>query len=593
MRLTPLILAGAIAAMPVFPVAAQLRSSRPPPQLVNLPRLMVANPFSFSALDSAAAVRVGSGVRDRVEKVADRWYKAIARAQMNEALQQYAYPTDAVLPPLVARQLAQSLNARAMVISTLLKGEGGRYTVEARLAGMNDDAGAMVRVTQMANQAFEEFGARVGDSLGLAFRALPDAKACDNLRATNAEKAVESALKALRVVPNHGLAEYCLAQIAIAKKAPVDSVIAHLKAATKGDRLSLDAWTALAVQYQAKGDSTRTVETFKEMLRVAPTNEALRKEAYKLFLGYGKMDAAEEVAREGIAQDPANADLWDLLSSACLFQDTAIKNKCAVDALETVYTLDSTKADTTFFTKITFAASRPSRIDTVKVSLDTAGTHVTRDSVVSMPDTMRFLKWARAGIAKYPNNGVLIGQLAQAYSLSGPLDSAISVTKRLMAVDSSDVTPVLRSVKALVDAKRVPEAIALSPYIERFGDDDAKLNYANLVARGALPLLQTDLPTALEAARSAAKLVPKGNQIYALANYVLGIAAVLTVAKLDPETERTKSCDLAKQEQTLLEEAGAALDIGRTISPETADKYKTGVTGYTPRVAQMLKAYCK
>src|SRR6185436_14771625 len=128
------------------------------------------------------------------------------------------------------------------------------------------------------------------------------------------------------LVPNHGLAEYCLARIAIATKAPVDEIITHLRNATKGDRLSLDAWTALAVQYQAKGDSAATIETFKEMLRVAPTNEQLRKEAFRLFLQYGKPEAAEDVAREGIANDQANADLHDLLSSACLFQDKPEKN---------------------------------------------------------------------------------------------------------------------------------------------------------------------------------------------------------------------------------------------------------------------------
>ncbi|HJR33379.1 MAG TPA: hypothetical protein VJ817_00395, partial [Gemmatimonadales bacterium] len=259
MRLTPLVLAGFAAALPCTPLAAQLRSSRPNPQVQNLPRLLVANPHSFSAQDSTAAVRVGAGLRDRIEKTADRWFKVVLRAQMNEALQQYAYPVDALLPPLVARQLGQSLTARAMVVSTLQRGEGGRFTVDARLANMNDDAGFMVRAVQNPNESLEEFGSRTADALTPALRALQDAKACDNQRATEPNKAAESAAKALKAQPNHGLAEFCLAQIAIARKAPVDTIIEHLKNATRGDRLSLPAWTALAVQYQAKGDSTATI----------------------------------------------------------------------------------------------------------------------------------------------------------------------------------------------------------------------------------------------------------------------------------------------------------------------------------------------
>ncbi len=570
MRLTHLVLAGLGVALPGVPLAAQLRSSRPTPQAVNLPRLMVANPHSFSAQDSAASVRVGAGMRDRVDRISDKWYKTITRIQMNEALQQYAYPVDAVLPPLVARQLAQSLQARAMVMSTMLKGDAGRYAVEARLAGMNDDAGHMVRVAQAGNESFEDFGQRVADSLSGAFKALPDAKLCDNLRSTSRDKALEAAFKALRYQPNNGLAEFCLAQIAIARKDPVDSVIAHLKGSTKGDRLSLQSWTALAVEYQAKGDSAQTIDTFQEMLRVAPTNEALRKEAFKLFLQYGKPEAAEEVADEGLQLDPANADLWDLKSSACLFQDTPVKNKCAIDALEKVFELDTTKADTTFFTKITFAASRPPE------------------------DTVRFLRWARAGVAKYPRNGILLGQLAQAYGVAGPVDSAVSVTLRLMAVDSSDVTPVLRIAKALTDAKRGREALALAPSVEKFGSPEDKGNLAAILGRGAFPFLQppTDFPQAAEMAREALRLVPTG-QSGQVSNYVLGMATFFQIPPLDPEAEKNKSCPIAQQMKALLDEAGPALQAGKPINEAAVTRILQGVEGFTPRINSMIKAYCK
>jgi len=605
MRLTPLVLAGVAIALPLAPSVAQLRSSRPPVQVQNLPRLLVANPFSFSAQDSAGAVRIGSGIRDKIEGAADKWFKTITRVQMNEALLQYAYPADAVLPPLVARQLAQSLNARVMVSATLLRGEGGRMAVEARLAGLTDDAGHMVRSVQLANQSFEEFGAKLGDSLGSAFRALPEAKACENLRGTNTVKAKESAAKALRIVPNHGLAEWCLAQIAIKDKAPVDSVIAHLKASTKGDRLSLDAWTALAVQYQAKGDSTQTIETFKELLRVAPTNEQLRKEAFRLFQNYGRPDAAEDVADEGIKLDPANADFWDLKFGACIAQGKPEKNKCAIDALENVYALDSTKADTMFFTKMTFAASQSIgkatvTVDsTVRASVDSSGTQVRRDSIIKVTrevevvDSARFVKWARMGATKFPNHAYLLSQLAAAYALAGPVDSAVATTKRLMTVDSSDVTPVLRITQSLIAGNRVQETIPLATYIERFGDDDAKRNFANLVARAALPLLQSNLPVALEASRTAVRLAPKGDQVHALANFVLGAAAIVSVSQLDPKAIEAKSCDIVKQMEALVAEAGPALEIGKSISPETAARYISGATSYGPRLAQMTKAYCK
>lgn len=580
MRLRTLVLVGAVAAFSGAPLAAQLRSGRPQQPVVNLPRLMVANPHSFSSQDSSAAVRIGAGKRERVDRIADHWYKVITREQMNEALQQYAYPVDAVLPPLVARQLAQSLQARAMVVSTLLRGEAGRFTVEARLSNLSDDAGHMVKVTQAPNQSLEEFGASVADALNAAFHALPDAKQCETLRGTNPAKAIEAADRALKAQPNDGLAEYCLAQIAIARKAPADTVIAHLRNSTKGDRLSLKTWTDLAVQYQAKGDSAATIATFKEMLRVAPTNEQLRKEAFKLFQNYGLPEAAEQVADEGLAQDSANADLWDLKSNACLDQGQGNppKNKCAVDALERVFTLDTLKADSLFYRKIAFAASQPLTTDSLPVI-----------------DTVRFLKWTKAGVAKFPRNGTLIAFEAQAYSLAGPVDSAVAVTKHLMEVDSSDVTPVLRIAKSLADGKRPKEALDLVPYVERLGSPDDKGKMAAILGRGGFTLLQppADYPVAADVGRAVIKLSQPNTPTWQLGNFVLGLATFAQIPPLDPQAEKGKSCPIAQQMKALLDEAMPALQAGRSINEATADRFIKGGEQFTPRINSMIKAYCK
>lgn len=575
MRLTPLVLAG-LATTLSAPLAAQLRSSRPMPQQQNLPRLLVANPFSFTTADSSAAVRVGTGLRDKVEKSADRWFRIITRAQMNEALVQYAYPVDALLPPLVARQLAQSLNARAIVVGTLVRGEGGRYVVEARLTNLNDEAGAMVRIAQAPNQSFEDLGGAAGDALQPAFRALEDAKKCENTRLTEAAKAAESAAKALRTAPTHGLAEWCLAQIAIARKAPVDTIIAHLRAATRGDRLSLPAWNGLAVQFQAKGDSAQTIETFKEMLRVAPTNEALRKEAFRLFQNYGRPEAAEEVADSGLAIDPANADLWDLKSNACLDQGQTKpeKNRCAVDALERVFDLDTTKADTLFYAKMAYAVSLPP------------------------VDTARFLKWTRQGVAKYPRHGFLLSKLAEAYSIAGPVDSSIAVTLRLVEVDSTDLTPVLRLAQRLADTtvKRVKDVEVLVPVIERLGTADDKANLGAILTTGSLPLLSgvPDYPTAASLARSALKLLQPGSRTAQYANYVLGLATFQMLLDLDKQAFEQKSCDLVNQLKPLGDEALPALTQGRVVGESIVGPRLQWLEQTFPtRLAQLQKAFCK
>ncbi len=375
-RVAPLLFG--LMALSVVPAQAQLRASRPPRPVQNLPRLMVANPHSFDAKDSAAAVRVGSGMREKMEDVADKWYQVIARNQMNDALVQYGYPPDAVLPPLVARQLASQLQARAYVTSTLQRGDAGRVTVESRLQGISDQSGFIVKLAQESNQSFEDLGKKIAEDLKGAFNALPEAKKCEEQMAAEPKKATEAAEKALKEQPHFAPADICLAQMAIAQKAPADQVIGYFKDAVEGDRLSLEAWGGLLGQYQQQNDTAQVVSAYTEILRVAPTNQDVRESALKYFIAAGKPELGEQIAREGIQNDPNNPDLWDLLATALLLQEKPEKNAQALDALQRVVQLDSTKADTSFYYKATYVASR------------------------EPVDTAAYLEWSKRATNKYP-----------------------------------------------------------------------------------------------------------------------------------------------------------------------------------------------
>jgi len=450
----------------------------------------------------------------------------------------------------------------------MAKGAGGRPAVTARLIGVNDDAGYVVTLTQAPGQSLQDFGKKLARALEPAVKALPDAKACVDLHATKPDKAAEAANKALKTLPNHGLAELCLAQIAKAQKKPAD-VVKHLQAAVKGDPLSLPAWTSLAEHYQAANDTANTLLAFKQMLRVAPTNQKLREELFKYFLQSGHPETAREVADEGLKLDPYNADLYDLKSNACLFLSDF---KCAVDALETMYATDSTKADTLFFTKISAAAAEGEK-----------------------PDTVRLLKWTQLAARKYPDNLTLMGYLNRAYSLSGPVDSVVSVTNRIIAKDTTAVVPALEAAKALVDAKRPKESLPFLEFAIAHGDAQAKENAAALLYTAAAPLLQEpqDLEGAAGLLRLAVKSSNPAGKVYPAANYLLGLATLFQVPKIDPVAEKQKSCDLARQEQALLAASDSALTAGRPVNPEAVDKNLGIVKQYNKRVASMLKAYCK
>jgi tetratricopeptide (TPR) repeat protein len=592
MHLVPIALIAVVSATPLLAQGIP-RGART--QTVNTaPRLMVANPFAFAASDSANAVKIGSAAREEMKDIAGRNFSVVEQTQMNDALKQYGYPVDAILSPGLATTLAKNIQARVIMTGTMARGAGGRTTVTARLTGVNDDAGNVVTLTQGQGQTLPDFGKKLAAALEPAVKALPDAKACIDQRTTKPDKAADAAKKATKTLPNNGLAEFCLAQIAMDKKAPRAEVVKHLQAAVKGDPLSLPAWTALATQYQQANDTANTLLAFKQMLRVAPTNQKLREELFKYFLQSGHPETAREVADEGLKLDPYNADLYDLKSNACLFLSDF---KCAVDALETMYATDSTKADTLFYTKISAAAAEGEK-----------------------PDTVRLLKWAQIGTRKYPDNMTLLGYLNRGYALAGPVDSVVAVTSRIIAKDTTAVVPALEAARALITPPthasgaaaptgttpvatgtdtvaggRVKEAVPFIEFAIKHGDAQAKENAAALLYTGAAPLLQDpqDLEGAAELLRMAVQSANPTGKVYPAANYLLGLATLFQVPKIDPMTEKQKSCDLARQEEGLLLAADSALTAGRPVNPQAVDKNLDIIKKYKPRIASMLKAYCK
>ncbi|HLQ23915.1 MAG TPA: tetratricopeptide repeat protein [Gemmatimonadales bacterium] len=549
----------------VAPLGAQVPRRPREQQVAVLPRAMVANPYVTATADSAAAVQVGAGIRDKMTKLMDGEYNVLMQDQMNEALRQYGYPANAILSPTLAATLAKSVQAKVLVTSSMTKANN-QYTVQGRLVGVSDEAGSVVVVPQ-DGLTLTDLGGRVADRLAPAYKALPDAKACNDQRSTKPDKAAEAANRALKQDPGNGLAEYCLAQIALAKK-DMKEAIKHFQAAAKDDPLSLAAWSNLAEQYQAQHDTANVLATFRQLLIVAPTNQKLREQAFKYFLNANKPDIAKEIADSGIKNDPYNPDFYDLKSNACLFLSDF---KCAIDALEQGYAIDSTKADTLFFTKITVAAQQ-------------------------QPDTARLLKWAKIATKKYPNNVTLLQSLGKAYALSGQLDSSVAVAQRLVQANPSDVSPALEAAQALINAKRAKDALPLIQLAAQKGDASAKENVAALLYQAAAPLLQDTPPDyagAAELLRSAVSYANPQGKVYPAANYLLGLATLLQVPQVDPQAEKRKSCDLAKQEAALLEESEKALTAGQSANPEVATRNLGIIAKYKPRTASMLKSYCK
>ncbi|MEO6067948.1 MAG: hypothetical protein ABJB33_04600, partial [Gemmatimonadota bacterium] len=542
------------------------------------PRLLVATPYTDRAADSASAVAVGAALRARFERVVGTAYFVIPRDQMNRALAEFSYPADAILTRESAYRLTTAMQARTMLFTELGR-EGGRLRARTRLSAGAEDPGNTLTVRQAAGQTLQQFGDAIAVAFTLAVRAQADAKACMDQVGTDTRKATESATKAVRVHPANGLAHYCLAQLARARSAADPAYGPELDLAVKGDSLALKALGELADWHTARSDTANIVLKYQQMIEAAPTNRALIERASRVFRSLGRPDAAEQVADRGIALDSLDTAMWDLRSSACIFQQ---KYTCSVSSLEQIVAIDSTRADSNFLFRLAVTAGA--------VFADSA---VGKDSVHLRPV---FLKWAKTGAERFPANKNLVGQLLQAYSVNLMTDSVLSTTDRVLALDSTDVTPALSAIEILLAGRRWADAARYGALVGAKGDDQQKLaiavNFTN-TARTLLSTAPTDPEAAYTLLHVAIPAAGTDQRIAPIANFLMGYAGLQTTSKYDSVAEAGKSCDIARRMDGMLDEARNGFTVGRAINPTAADPQLVAIATYKQRTQTMIRAYCR
>jgi tetratricopeptide (TPR) repeat protein len=538
----------------------------------NAPRLLVATPYTDRAADSATAVAIGAALRTRFQRAAGTTYFVIPRDQMNRALGEYSYPADALLNRESARRLATAMQSRIMLFSELGR-EGGRLRMRARFAGLSDDAGNTITLVQQAGQSNQQFGEAVAVAFTQAIRAQKDAKDCVDLVATNATRAEAAAVRALRLWPSHGLAHFCLADVAKSRSAENPAYQIQLDSAVRGDSLSLRALGALADLYSARNDTANVILKWQQMIEADPTNRALIENASKIFRSLGRPDAAEQVADRGIALDSLDIPMWDLRSSACVFQS---KYSCAVQSLEQIVVIDSARADTLLVFRLQVTAGMA--------------------AADSTPLKDKWLQWSRFGLRHYPNNANILSQALQAYSAFGMTDSVLVLTDRVLQINSADMSPALSAIEILLTNKRWADAARYGQMVLQTGDDQQKLAIAANFTNHSRTLLTTQ-PTDPEAAYGLLKVgIPAaaGDQrIAPLANFLMGFAGLQTAAKFDAQAQAERSCEIARKMDGMLDEALAGFTTGRSVNAATVDQQLPNVRTYKTRTQSMIQAYCR
>jgi tetratricopeptide (TPR) repeat protein len=544
-------------------------------------KVLVATPYPANATDSAASVAIGNALRDKlIKNLSSGDWRVITQREMNDNLQQSGYNRDALLPPLQAQALANALTARIVVTTAVNKSADGQFIISARMYGVSDDAGQVVKATQAPGQQLADFGAKAGDQVVAIFKAYTDAKACTDQEATNKQKATDAATKALKAIPNYGYAEYCLGEIEQSKDSTSAATQQHFRNAAIGDPMSLKAVNQLAVIDDRKHDTTAVINDFKQMLTIAPTNKPLAETARAKFIAYGHPEAAEELVANQIKLDPTNPDWYDLRGNTGALQassDTVpatakAKFACAYGAYDQEFTLDPSRADSIFFQKVIYVAG-------------------------TAPDS---LTWAKRFVEKFPASTTPLEVEASIYTALGQTDSAVAVANKIAAIDPTDSRPVLAVVQSLLKANQFDAALKFVPYVTKHGDEAAKNNFAGLVINAVQPLAQqTPRPDSLMVllGQAVIDVAPTAPNYLVFGNYFMAIGLADQLTPLSTATRSAKSCDAAKAEDALLTRLEPALVVAAGSTNEGIATFAKGFQANLPPekayVAGVIKEQCK
>src|SRR5690606_190405 len=124
----------------------------------------------------------------------------------------------------------------------------GTYRLSMRFGStrLSDGAGYISTSVQQPGEDLKKFAERSADAMRDVLRAYSDGKACVDQAATDRNKARSAAEKALKSVPNYGLAEYCLAALAVADDPVSEEAVTRYRNALITDSMSIPSYSGLA-----------------------------------------------------------------------------------------------------------------------------------------------------------------------------------------------------------------------------------------------------------------------------------------------------------------------------------------------------------
>jgi tetratricopeptide (TPR) repeat protein len=538
-------------------------------------------------------VQAADAIRSRLNQ--DVPYKqlyVLPKTDIVAMLEASGYNPNEPLPPNDAKELAKLLRADEYLEGTVTKGPSG-FRIESRLVLARDNS--LVQPLPPVEGARLDLAAKsLSTELQNARKQLESERACVRLaREGKFKEAAAAAQAGIAAYPQSTLARNCQMQAYSQLKYPGDSVLRVSQEILTINPRFRPALRLAAQAYTDKGDTTRAVQTWTELLAADPGNSNLVEQVVTAIASYGVQyqKLALPIIDKAVAENPGDTKLMDIQAR---LKFVTKDWKGTVAAMDEIAKLDTAMMDTTYFQRLAAAQLSDSQPQKAAEAM------------------------ARA-TQKFPTHATSWLFYAQMLRQSGQLDQAETAAKRAISINPNIEGGLATIVQLQLDAGKLDSAYAtiathgLSPAartcVTTAADStkaewqtSCKASYQNTdflsqLARGqgnkfyraaAASAKAEDFDPAVKWLLLADSVKSDDNtKLLLTASYVTRARPLLVAA------QATKDCALAKKANDGLVEAGLMIPKIGKVNPTLAGQLFQAAQGYLPSAEAMVKQYCK
>ena len=567
-------------------VGAQGGMNRTPPP--DVPRIMVP---ALRGSEKNVGVQAADAIRSRLNQdVPFKQLYVLPKTDIVAMLEASGYNPSEPLPANDAKELAKLLRADEYLEGSVTKGANG-FRIESRLVLARDNS--LVQPLPPVEGARMDLAAKsLSTEIQNARKQLDAERGCVRLaREGKFQEAVVAAQAGVTAYPQATLARNCAMQAFVQLKYPPDSILRIAQEILAIHPRFRPALSLAAIAYREKGDTSRSIATWSELLASNPGDANLVERIVTEIAGSGKPEVAVPIIDKAVAENPGDTKLLDLQFR---LKFVAKDWKGAVSAADEIAKLDTAMMDTTYFQRLAAAQlndSSPQRAAEVM---------------------------ARA-TQKFPNHATSWLFYGQMLRQSGQLGPAVTAVRRAIQINPSIEGGLATIVQLQTDANQLDSAYAtistnaFSPAARQCvttaadsakaeWQQSCKASYANTRILGQLALSQGNkFYRAAAASRKAEDFRPAVQWLILAdsvspddnAKLLLAASYVSRAQPLLQAAQPARDCAMSREAHEGLVQAQMLIPKVGKANPALAGQLFQATQQLAPPAEQMVRTYCR